>query len=261
MSFDWSIGFWAPMWLPFLFIALLEIRWPRHSPAAKSMRRWRQNFLMLVANTGVSLSLFTLLGFSYLSESANFGWRLLSQIGLPAVLDIALSVVLLDCLAYGLHRLQHLSPLLWRIHRVHHSQRFLDLSCGWLFHPMEAILSLAAAAALIFILGLAPLGVGLYGFLTYAVNLWVHSNYCVSPPLERGLGLLFITPTQHHQHHSLDGSQSNHNFGVLFNIWDKLFGSLYRGGHSVPNYYGVNGLNIGANATLADYLLMPFKSK
>ena len=68
-------------------------------------------------------------------------------------LKILLSFILLDFSIYLQHRLFHYTPLLWRLHRMHHTDLDLDVTSGNRFHPLEIAVSLLIKMAAVLVLG------------------------------------------------------------------------------------------------------------
>ena len=56
------------------------------------------------------------------------------------------SFALLDLTIYAQHRLLHVLPWLWRVHRVHHADPEVDVSTALRFHPLESVLSMLLKA-------------------------------------------------------------------------------------------------------------------
>src|SRR6267154_2762 len=68
------------------------------------------------------------------------GYGLMAQLRLPMVAQIGLTIVVLDFFyGYAAHRTMHMIPLLWRVHKVHHSDPFVDVSTTFRTHPLESI--------------------------------------------------------------------------------------------------------------------------
>jgi sterol desaturase/sphingolipid hydroxylase (fatty acid hydroxylase superfamily) len=142
-----------------------------------------------------------------------------------------------DASRFLLHREMHRWPLLWRMHRVHHSAVVLTPFTVFRVHPIESIVYSArgfivfSLVAGIFIwlfkgqlTALELLGVDALGFIfnMAAANLR-HSHVRLSfGPLEG----LFISPTQHQIHHSV--YHQDVNFGSCFSLWDNFSGTLVR---------------------------------
>ncbi|MEN1681396.1 MAG: sterol desaturase family protein [Planctomycetota bacterium] len=133
-----------------------------------------------------------------------------------------------DCWMYWWHRLNHRVPLLWRLHRVHHSDTAMDASSGLRFHPGEILLSGAARLIVVPLLGVPAELVALYGAVALPVVLAHHANVWLPRWLDFGLftsGLL-VTPAMHRVHHSRVRDETNSNYSSVLPIWDRLFGTL-----------------------------------
>jgi sterol desaturase/sphingolipid hydroxylase (fatty acid hydroxylase superfamily) len=121
--------------------------------------------------------------------------------------------------------LLHRVPLLWRLHRVHHSDTVMDVSTALRFHPIEILASLGFKATIILLLGAPPQAVLAFEIVLGAGALFTHANLAMPAWLERPLRVLFVTPSLHMIHHSPNPAETNSNFGFSFSFWDRLFGS------------------------------------
>ena len=57
-------------------------------------------------------------------------------------------------------------PILWRIHRVHHADRDIDVTTAIRFHPVEIALSMLLKIGLVYLLGPPALGIILFEMAT-----------------------------------------------------------------------------------------------
>ena len=145
-----------------------------------------------------------------------------------------------DLSRYGLHRLMHEVPFLWRLHRVHHSATTLTPLTLHRIHPVEMtfyllrgwlVFSLVSGVFLYLagkqLTAVHILGVDALGFLFNALGANLrHSHIPISfGPFERW----FISPIQHQIHHSLAPEHHNRNYGTCLAIWDKLGSSWVSG--------------------------------
>jgi len=155
--------------------------------------------------------------------------------------DLALtifSLIAMDGAFFLSHRLQHRVPALWAFHKVHHSAQVLTPLTAYRVHPVDDILSLTMSALLVgvvegvfalitshssHILTFAGVQIGLIIFYMAGFNLR-HSRAWMS------YGMFwshwFISPAQHHIHHSLKPEHFDKNFGFIFAFWDRCCGSL-----------------------------------
>ncbi|GAL21199.1 possible sterol desaturase [Vibrio maritimus] len=85
--------------------------------------------------------------------AAKYNIGMFHWLELPLWLTIPLSVVLLDAAIYFQHLVFHRVPLLWRLHRMHHADRDIDVTTGARFHPIEIVLSMWIKVAIVMLLG------------------------------------------------------------------------------------------------------------
>jgi sterol desaturase/sphingolipid hydroxylase (fatty acid hydroxylase superfamily) len=144
--------------------------------------------------------------------------------GWPLALQVALFVVSHDLYIYLFHRLQHRSPLLWRIHEAHHSVPEVDWLSGVRSHTLEILINQTIEFAPIVLLGAGPAVAPIKGAISAIWGMFIHSNVDVR------LGILqrfFNGPEMHRWHHALDPEAQGKNFGTKLAIWDWLFGTAY----------------------------------
>jgi len=153
------------------------------------------------------------------------GWGLFNMVALPPWLEFLVSLFLLDLAIYLQHRLFHYVPVLWRLHRMHHSDLDVDVTTGSRFHPVEILLSLCIKFLVVNPLGASPLAVLLFEIALNGTAMFNHSNVRVPPVIERVLRLLVVTPDMHRVHHSVVRLETDSNFGFNFPWWDRLFGT------------------------------------
>ncbi|MBX0292989.1 sterol desaturase family protein [Hymenobacter sp. HSC-4F20] len=144
---------------------------------------------------------------------------------LPEPLRAVAELLLLDYLAYRWHRLLH-SPLLWRLHRVHHIDLDMDLTTAWRFHFGEMLASIPYRGGLPALLGVRPATVLAYEAVLEACTAFHHSNACLPIGLERRVVPVLVTPRMHGIHHSIVEQEAGSNFGVGLTLWDRLHSTL-----------------------------------
>lgn len=198
-----------------------EVVWAFRALKADCGRRW-------LANLGLgALALFlgrwlVPLGAAFTAAFADFG---LLHLAGDSVLAVIAGLLLLDLLNYGLHRLSHRVPLLWRLHRVHHSDLDVDFSTAFRHHPLETILTTFVIAGGIVLLGIPPGAVALYQLGRVVVDVASHMNVHLQERYDRLLRLIVITPDMHRIHHSARRAETDSNYTTLLSLWDHLFGS------------------------------------
>lgn len=218
-----------------LVMMLWEWRQPRRALPLARWQRWPAN-LALVALDGLLLRLtLPLLAVGAAQLATERGWGLFNGLALPDWLTFVLALLLLDLVIYAQHVAFHKIPLLWRLHRVHHSDTGFDVTTGLRFHPLEILLSMLLKLAVVMLLGIPAAAVLVFEVLLNATALFNHSNIALSPTLDRHLRRFIVTPDMHRVHHSVHRDETDSNYGFNLPCWDRLFGT-YRNqphdGHS-----------------------------
>ena len=141
------------MWIVFFSLLAFEHLDGIRSALPYRWRRRRDNVLLLLVGTLVLRSLLpvTVVSAAYWAQTNNFG--LLNWAEVQLVLAIPITLVFLDLILFLQHLVLHCSPILWRVHRVHHSDRDLDVSTGLRFHPLEFLLSLVVKVTAVVAVG------------------------------------------------------------------------------------------------------------
>ncbi|MCC3156408.1 sterol desaturase family protein [Hymenobacter sp. 15J16-1T3B] len=204
-----------------LVVLLGETLRPLRRRTRPRTERWPRN----VAVAGPSLLLLRLALLPAMVGLAQRGRSrgALARVAAPA--RLVLEWLLLDYVAYTWHRLLH-APLLWRLHRVHHLDRDMDLTTAWRFHFGEMLASIPYRGALPALLGVRPGTVLAYEALFEAGTAFHHSNWRLPLALERSVVRVLVTPRMHGIHHSDVRRETQSNFGVVLTLWDRLHRTL-----------------------------------
>lgn len=235
-----------------------ERLWPIRPRYGDYWRRLADNFLLF--SSGALLVRFvvplTLTAVAFGVQRQGFG--LVYWFELPSGLAFLLSWMLLDFWLYLQHLLMHRFTILWRLHRVHHSDTDVDWTTGIRFHPGEILVSVVFKIAAVGLLGALPAAVLLFELMLNAFSLFTHSNLRIHPRVDRLLRCVLVTPAMHWIHHSKVVAESQSNFGFCLSLWDRLF-RTYRGRAETELsaiVLGVRGLG-GHSAGVASLLVQP----
>ncbi len=146
--------------------------------------------------------------------------------GLPLATQVPLFLLAQSLVQYGLHRAAHAVPLLWRLHRVHHTDRDLDATTGLRHHPFEGMLDHLALLGPTLVLAPTPEVVLVSLLVGIGFALFAHLDPGWVPArLDRALRLAIVTPRMHRLHHSTWQPETDTNFGTVLTFWDRLFGT------------------------------------
>lgn len=202
-----------------------ELRKPWRAFSRRSLGRSYSSNLATFLFNDIILSLLSLPSLFYVAQNYS-GHGLLSQ--MPDGLAKALiAFILLDLMMYGWHVANHRCELLWRFHKVHHSDTTLNVTTGLRFHLGELGLTVLLKAGFIVLVGVSVELAVLNEVILSCFVLFHHTNASLWG--EKVLGLLFIMPWQHRLHHSTLRAEHDHNYGGALVLWDKLFGTLGEG--------------------------------
>ena len=245
-----------------IFIALIEWAMPRRRPGDTLALRWFGNFTIWILDAIVVRAVFPAGTIAWAAFCAERGLGLQNAVGVPASVGFLVTLIALDFVNYGQHYLLHRIPILWRLHRTHHSDADYDFTSGLRFHPVEAIFTTAIQCAAIFLLGAAPLAVFAAQLLFLAISFLEHANLRVPAGIDRVVRLLVVTPDMHRIHHSQAAGEGQSNFSNLFSWWDRLFGTYVHApsaGHE-GIVFGLPEFTERKHATLPWMLVQPFLS-
>lgn len=245
----------------FLVIAVWEGLRPRRPRVLSRWSRWSANLGLVVINTIALRLVFPLATVGMALSAAELDFGLFNQLQWPLWIEVLIAFVLLDLAIYWQHRLAHMIPVLWRLHRVHHADLDFDCTTGLRFHTLEILLSMLYKWLVILILGPAVLAVLIFEIILNGMALFNHANASLPQRIDRGLRWLVVTPDMHRVHHSSSQQETNSNYGFNLSCWDRCFGS-YRDHPAL----GHDAMQIGLTeyrertqvARLPAMLLMPF---
>ena len=243
-------------------LAVAETLAPRRQPSIGPRKRWPANLALVALDTLLVRLLFPVAAVGAAIVAQERGWGLFNLLSLPAWIEIAVAVILLDLIIYGQHVLFHAVPALWRVHRVHHADLDFDVTTGLRFHPVEIILSILIKIAAVMLLGAAALAVLIFEVLLNATSMWDHSNIRLPLGLDRVVRRLLVTPDMHRTHHSVVQRDTHSNFGFNLACWDRLFGT-YRDQPEAGHEGMTIGLPFFRNArelALGRLLVQPFRT-
>jgi len=191
------------------------------------------------------------------SKESSFG--LLRIWSMPPYLEALVAFVFFDLWMYAWHRMNHQLKLLWRFHRVHHSDTEMDVTTALRFHPGEIVLSSLARLAIIPLLGLDIVHLVAYEMLLQAVILFHHSNIGLAEVWDRVLRAVIVTPNMHRVHHSKEFSETNSNYSSICSVWDRLFQTFRKRNDTTTIQYGLETLRDPKYQTVWGMVRTPFE--
>ena len=213
--------------MPFFLILLAMISWEYLAPRRMEQKRtlrWPGNLGIFVFNVVVLMLMpITAVSAALVSIEYRFGLFFLFEVDFWP--KVAITILLLDLLIYWQHRLFHKFEILWRIHRMHHTDIDFDVSTALRFHPLEMALSMMIKAAAIILIGAPVFAVVVFEVILNGCAMFNHSNIKIPYWLDDFMRKIIVTPDMHRVHHSTDENEHNQNYGFALSVWDRVFGS------------------------------------
>jgi sterol desaturase/sphingolipid hydroxylase (fatty acid hydroxylase superfamily) len=236
-----------------LFVALLWLQWrfPLRRQHFSVLHRLVRNFVL--SSPGfvvVRLAMLPIpIAVAIWSLDRHIG--VLNWLPLPGWAAVVATFLLMDYAYWWWHWANHMVPLFWRFHNVHHTDLDLDVSTATRFHFGEMIFSVGFLSLAVTLFGVTPIMLVVFFIAFEAATLFQHSNWRLPIKLERILNLIIVTPRMHGIHHSIVQRETNSNWGTIFCWWDKLHRTLRRDipqdeiTIGVPAYRNENELTFG----------------
>ena len=179
---------------------------------------------------------------------------------MPLWLYILLGVVLLDFFgAYLAHYTEHKIKPLWMIHLVHHSDHKVDTTTANRHHPLESVIRFGFTLFGVLVVG-APIAiVMIYQSMSLVFTQFNHANIKIPRSVDKLLSYVIVSPDMHKVHHHNLLPYTDANYGNIFSIWDRLFGT-YMHLDREKIVYGVDTFpDEKTNSSLKELLKQPFQ--
>lgn len=202
---------------------------------------------------------FVLLLAADLAIQQNFGilqWIPLKNIWLYTLVGL----LLLDLIgAYLAHLVEHKVKFLWRFHLIHHTDTWVDTTSANRHHPGESVIRFLFTVMAVLIVGSPMWMVFLYQSLSVVFSQFNHANIPLPKSFDKFLSYFIISPDMHKVHHHYKLPYTDSNYGNIFSIWDRLFGT-YKYLDREKIIYGVDThMHPKENNQLGNLLKIPFE--
>ncbi len=243
-----------------VFAVGLVLEWfrPLRRVTTSKPRRVIRN-LGITALNSTALQLVFFPGVLWVSRTVEEShWGVLGTLPLNPWIKIMLGILLFDYTLYLWHRMNHVFPILWRFHNVHHVDLDMDVSTASRFHFGELILSTGYRSLQVILIGSDPFTLLLFETLVITAAQFHHSNIRLPLDLERRLGRLLVTPRMHGIHHSIVRDETDSNWSTIFPFWDRLHGTLRLDVAQAEITIGVPSYREDREVSFFRLLLLPF---
>lgn len=191
-------------------------------------------------------------------------WAVAHQFGLLQLAEMPVWVfmigglLLLDLIgAWFIHFIEHKFKWMWKFHMVHHADTHVDTTTANRHHPGESVFRAVFTTIGVLVCGAPMWLVMMYQSLSAVLSQFNHANIRLPLWLDKAISWLIVSPDMHKVHHHYVRPQTDSNYGNIFSIWDRLFGTF--------NYtpveqlrYGLDVLDDRTDEDLSYQLKIPF---
>lgn len=215
------VGGLTVFWLIESAVPLFSFRYNKWKHAAI-------NIFFTLTTVVVNLSLaFVLVLTSDWAVANEFG--LIQWIAMPIWLYTLVGLMLLDLIgAWLIHFIEHKVRWMWRFHLIHHTDQTVDTTTANRHHPGESVFRFVFTTLAVLIIGAPMWMVFLYQTLSLVLTQFNHSNVKMPDWLDNALVWVICTPNMHRVHHHYRQPYTDTNYGNIFSIWDRLFGTYVK---------------------------------
>jgi len=254
----WQRGAWVFICLSFCWI--LEAAFPLFRFSYNRLRHIGVNMVFLSTTMLINV-IFGIVAIGVFEWTRQNEIGLLYLIDLPLWVELLIAVMIFELVAqYVLHVLFHKVKWMWKFHMIHHSDTHLDATSGTRHHPGDFAMRELFALGAVVITGAPIAFYFFYRICTVFFTYFTHSNFNFPVWLDKPLSLVFITPHMHKFHHHYKRPWTDTNYGNIFSIWDRLFGTfVYDDPKKIR--YGLDVLDDKLDENIAYQMKLPFDKK
>jgi sterol desaturase/sphingolipid hydroxylase (fatty acid hydroxylase superfamily) len=179
---------------------------------------------------------------------------------MPLWLFALIGLLLLDLIgAYLAHVVEHKTKVLWRFHIIHHTDTWIYTTTANRHHPGESVIRFLFTTLGVLIAGAPMWVVFMYQSLSVVFSQFNHANIQLPRNVDKALSYFIVSPDMHKVHHHYVMPYTDSNYGNIFSIWDRIFGTY----KSLPKdqlVYGVDThMEPKRHNSLGSLLQIPFR--
>jgi sterol desaturase/sphingolipid hydroxylase (fatty acid hydroxylase superfamily) len=179
---------------------------------------------------------------------------------LPLWAFAVIGLLVLDLIgAWFIHWTEHKVRWMWRFHLIHHTDTQVDTTTANRHHPGESVFRFIFTTMAVFVAGAPMWLVMMYQALSVALSQFNHANIHLPPWADKILSWVIVTPNMHHVHHHYVLPYTDSNYGNIFSIWDRIFGTFTKLEPSQLTYGIDTHMKPEENDELGSLLKIPFE--
>ena len=208
------------------FFWLIEYVIPLFRFDYRKLKHAWPNIFFTLTTALVNLSLaFVLLKTSDWTVNNSFG--ILQWLAVPLWAKVLIGVIGLDLVgAWLAHYAEHKIKPLWRFHLIHHSDTHVDTTTANRHHPGESVIRFLFTILGVFLFGTSIGIILLYQSLSVVCSQFNHANISLPKGLDTIISWIIVSPDMHKVHHHHKLPHTDTNYGNIFSIWDRIFGTF-----------------------------------
>ncbi len=157
----------------------------------------------------------------------------------PITISFTITMLLAYDVSYYLyHNIQHRIPVLWELHKVHHSAEVMVGTTKDRIHPIDDVMNRAWDGLITgpvygfwLFFAFDPVEITILGINVYVLRNIIMMDFVRHTHLKISFGPLvnkiILCPHYHQLHHSTNPKHFDKNFGLMLSIWDRIFGTLH----------------------------------
>ncbi len=193
--------------------------------------------------------------------AAAHRFGLLYIVEMPTWVFALVGMLVLDLVgAYFIHWLEHKTRWMWRFHLIHHTDTHVDTTTANRHHPGESVFRAVLTVAAVLITGAPMWLVMLYQSASALLSQFNHANITLPKTLDNVMSWVIVSPNMHKVHHHYLLPLTDTNYGNIFSIWDRLFGTFAYVEDIKSLVYGIDThLEPEENADIVNLLKIPFQ--
>lgn len=161
--------------------------------------------------------------------------------------------------AYLAHLVEHKVKFLWRFHLIHHTDTWIDTTSANRHHPGESVIRFIFTTLGVLLVGCPMWLVFLYQTLSVLSTQFTHANISLPKKMDSFLSYFIVSPDMHKVHHHYVLPYTDSNYGNIFSVWDRLFGTFKTLDRNKLVYGVDTHMKLEENNKLKNLLAIPFQ--
>ena len=171
-----------------------------------------------------------------------------------------LGLLFLDLIgAYLIHLIEHKTKFLWRFHIIHHTDTWIDTTTANRHHPGESILRFTFTTLGVLFVGAPIWLIFLYQSLSLIATQFNHANISLPKKVDTLISYFIVSPDMHKVHHHNVLPYTDSNYGNIFSVWDRIFGTFMKLNREEIVYGIDTHMDLKEHNNLQNLLKIPFQ--